>query len=193
QTPMTLEDVQAYAVGEWASISMELRPTEDRAGTGQIQPTHLKRRFSYLSKDAFVGVITQYADIAGEVPLVEFEFKGSLVWGNQHPIVEGAWTIDYVLDEGFAITALNSDFAAVLNQTLPESTTPFEVGVQQDFLRQSFPLFNIVAGEVVSDHDLIYFSHGLLFMGAKHVDGTPFDTPERRPDAGLQVPLARVQ
>ncbi|MEM6428139.1 MAG: hypothetical protein AAF708_02785, partial [Deinococcota bacterium] len=105
QTPMTLEDVQAYAVGEWASISMELRPTEDRAGSGQIQPTHLKRHFSYLSKDEFVGVITQYADIAGEVPLVEFEFKGSLVWGNQHPIVEGAWTIDYVLDEGFAITA----------------------------------------------------------------------------------------
>lgn len=32
-------------------------------------------------------------------------------------------------------------------------------------------------------------SSGMLVMGAKHVDGTPFGTPERRPHQ-LQIPPA---
>lgn len=32
---------------------------------------------------------------------------------------------------------------------------------------------------------------GMLFMGAKHVDGTPFDKPEQRPHP-LQIPRIRV-
>ena len=52
-------------------------------------------------------------------------------------------------------------------------------------------MFNIVDGQIVSDYDLIYFKNGMLFMGAKHVDGTPFDKPENRPHQ-LQIPLERV-
>jgi hypothetical protein len=52
-------------------------------------------------------------------------------------------------------------------------------------------MFNIKEGQIAADYDLIYFKNGLLFMGAKHVDGTPFDQPERRPHQ-LQVPLQKV-
>ena len=80
----------------------------------------------------------------------------------------------------------------MLNASLPEGMIPFEENVQQDILKRAFPMFHIAEGQIVGDYDLIYFKHGLLFMGAKHVDGTPFDQPERRPFQ-LQIPLERIQ
>ena len=190
QDPKSLEEVQAYAVGEWESLSVELRPTEDRTGSGVIQPTYLKRHFNYLSKDKFIGTITLFGDNYGQLPLMEFEFKGELEWGEAHPIATGAWKIDYVLNEGFGVTPLNPQAAQMLNQALPEGMTPFENGVKKDILGKAFPMFHIAEGQIVSDYDLIYFKNGLLFMGAKHVDGTPFDKVENRPHQ-LQIPLIR--
>lgn len=191
QQPKTLKEVQNYALGEWASLSVELRPNEDRTGTGTVTPNYLKRHFTYLDNENFIGVITLYGDNYGQMPLMEFEFKGSLKWGDAHPIAEGAWNIDYVLDAGFGVTPLHENTAAMLNQGVGDGMLPFEVGQQQDILKKPFPLFNLHAGQIAVDYDLIYFNHGLLFMGAKHVDGTPFDQPERRPHQ-LQIPLARI-
>lgn len=190
QDPKTLEEVQQYALGQWESLSVELRPTEDRTGSGVIEPTYLKRHFHYLSTDQFIGTITLFGDNYGQLPLMEFEFKGALKWGGPHPIAAGAWNIDYILNEGFAVTPLHPQSTQLLNQGLPEGMAPFEDGVKKDILQQSFPMFHIVEGQIVSDYDLIYFKNGLLFMGAKHVDGTPFDQPENRPHQ-LQIPLIR--
>ena len=189
--PTTLDEVKQYAVGQWHSISTELRPTEDRTGAGTVDSTYLTRRFAYEADDTFVGTITMYADNYGAMPLLEFEFAGRLVWGPPHPIADGAFEIDYVLDAGFGVTPLNDGAAAMLNQGLPEGMSPFASGEKKDILGKAFPMFNIVAGQIVTDYDLIYFTHGMLFMGAKHVDGTPFDKPDRRPHQ-LQIPLARV-
>lgn len=191
QQPKTLSEVQSYAVGTWESLSVELRPNEDRTGTGKVTPNYLKRRFTYSNSEKFVGVITLFVDDYGQLPLMEFEFKGGLRWGSAHPIAAGAWEIDYVLDEGFGVTPLHPDAAVMLNQVPVDGLPAFEAGVKQDILQKAFPMFNIAAGQIVADYDLIYFSHGMLFMGAKHVDGTPFDRPERRPHQ-LQIPLARV-
>lgn len=192
EMPKSLEAVKAYALGEWKSLSVELRPTEDRTGSGKITPTYLRRNFKYLPNDKFIGTITLFADNYGQLPLMEFEFKGNLKWGETHPIADGAWKIDYVLDEGFGVTPLNEQAAAMLNQALPDGMTPFENKVKKDILQQAFPMFNIEKGQIVSDYDLIYFKHGLLFMGAKHVDGTPFDKADRRPHQ-LQIPLERIK
>lgn len=62
----------------------------------------------YLSPEQFIGVITLFADDYGQLRLMEFAFKGSLRWGGQHPIAEGAWCIDYVLDAGFGVTPCTS-------------------------------------------------------------------------------------
>ncbi len=189
--PITLEEVKAYAQGEWKSISVELRPTEDRTGSGKIEPTILKRHFNYLEGDKFVGTITLFGDNYGQFPLMEFEFKGKLKWGEEHPIAKGAWKIDYVLNEGFAVTPLHEQAAQMLNAGLPEGMTPFALNEKKDILGKAFPMFEIVEGQIVSDYDLIYFKNGLLFMGAKHVDGTPFDKAENRPHQ-LQIPLEKV-
>lgn len=190
QDPKSLNDVKNYALGNWKSLSVELRPTEDRTGSGNILPTYLKRKFTYLPGDKFIGTITLFGDNYGQIPLMEFEFKGDLVWGEEHPIADGAWKIDYVLNEGFGVTPLQEQTAMMLNQSLPEGMTPFEANTKKDILGKAFPMFNIVEEQIVSDYDLIYFKHGLLFMGAKHVDGTPFEKPEHRPHQ-LQIPLER--
>ena len=191
EQPMTLSEVQKYALGEWESISVELRPTEDRTGSGKINPTFLRRNFKFIKGNKFVGTITLFADNYGKIPLMEFEFKGSLNWGEKHPVADGAWKIDYVLNEGFGVTPLNDQATAMLNQALPPGMSAFQSNTQKDILQKAFPMFNIVDGQTVSDYDLIYFRNGMLFMGAKHVDGTPFDKPENRPHQ-LQVPLVKV-
>ena len=191
ETPESLEDVRNYVLGEWESISVELRPTEDRTGSGKINPTYLRRSFKFIEADKFIGTITLFGDNYGQIPLMEFEFKGRLKWGDEHPIAQGAWKIDYILDEGFGVTPLNDQAAAMLNQALPPNMSPFEANEQQDILKKAFPMFNIEEGQIVSDYDLIYFRNGMLFMGAKHVDGTPFDKPENRPHQ-LQIPLIKV-
>ena len=164
QQPTTLEEVQNYAIGEWESISVELRPTEDRTGSGEIQPTYLKRHFHYLSKDKFIGTITLFGDNYGQLPLMEFEFKGDVKWGEAHPIANGAWKIDYVRKEGFGVTPLHEQAAQMLNAALPAGMTPFEVNQKKDILGKAFPMFNIVEGQIVSDYDLIYFKNAICHI-----------------------------
>lgn len=189
--PKTLNEVKAYAKGEWESLSVELRPTEDRAGTGKINPTFVKRYFNYEAGNKFIGKIKIFGDQYGKLPLMEFEFKGKTKWGAEHPIAKGAWKVDYILDEGFSVTPLHPNAAKMLNAGLPKGMSKFEVGVKKDILGKAFPMFNIKQNEIVKDYDLIYFDHGMLFMGAKHVDGTPFDKPQNRPHQ-LQVPLRKI-
>lgn len=189
--PRTLDEVKATAIGTWTSLSVELRPAEDRSGGGAVEPTRLRRDFVYNADDTFTGTITMYVDDYGQAPLMAFEFKGHLRWGGPHPIADGAWGIDYVLDLGFGVTPLHDDAAMMLNADLPDGMTPFAAGVKQDILGKAFPMFHLAEGQIVTDYDLIWFHGDLLFMGAKHVDGTPFDLPERRPHQ-LQIPMRRV-
>ncbi|AFY39194.1 hypothetical protein Lepto7376_2944 [[Leptolyngbya] sp. PCC 7376] len=189
--PQSLEEVKKYVIGTWKSLTTELRPTEDRTGAGTVSPTYLTREFTYHDEGTFTGMITMYADNYGEFPLMAFEFQGSLEWGDRHPIAEGAWNIGYILSKGFAVTPLHPRAADMLNHGRPGTIEPFVADQKNDILQKEFPLFNIVEGQIVTDYDLLYFKHGLLFMGAKHVDGTPFDEPERRPHQ-LQIPLQRA-
>ena len=189
--PRSLDELKNAIVGRWESISVELRPTEDRTGAGKIDPTYLRRIFTYGTYDTFTGTIMMYGDNYGQLPLFEFEFHGHLNWRGPHPIADGAFEVDYVLDRAFRVTPQNPQAAAMLNAIPAEGVDPFEAGVTQDILKKPFPLFNIAAGQVVSDYDLLYLKDGMLFFGAKHVDGTPFDLPERRPHQ-LQVPLVRA-
>jgi len=192
QKGMSLEDVKKWAVrgGDWISIATELRPFEDRTGTGKIAAFYVSRSFRYSEGDKFEGTITSYADPYGKMPLVKFVFKGHTVWGKPHPIAEGAYEIDYILDEAFEVTPLHQMFADQLNQAPAKGLRKWEPNVSQDIKGKEFPLFGIKEGQTVGDYDLIYFRDGMLFMGAKHVDGRGFDKPEHRP-TNLQIPLVR--
>ncbi|HMY67847.1 MAG TPA: hypothetical protein PK453_18210 [Leptospiraceae bacterium] len=188
QTP---EEIRNFIKdSEWTSIAVELRPQEDRTGSGKIQPFYVSRTFKFTDKDKFTGTIRSFGDPYGKLPLVQFEFKGRVEWQGEHPVAKGAQKIDYVLDEGFIVTPLHQNFADALNSVPAKGLKKFELNVPQDILKKEFPLFSIKEGQIVKDYDLIYIYEGMLFMGAKHVDGTPFDKPENRPHL-LQIPLVR--
>lgn len=191
QTMKNADEIKEFIKGgKWESLTVELRPAEDRTGTGKVISFLITRCFEYFENNKFSGTITSFADNYGKIPLVRFVFKGHVVWQGEHPVAEGAQKIDYILDEGFLVTPLNQDFAAMLNSVPVPELNKWELNVTQDILGKPFPLFNIKKGEIAKDHDLIYIYNGMLFMGAKHVDGTPFDKPENRPHQ-LQVPLVR--
>lgn len=191
QQMTTVSEIKQFIQGgEWTSLSVELRPFEDRLGTGKIQPFYVKRLFKYLPNDQFEGTIISYADPFGQMPLVQFTFKGHTIWGKAHPIVQGAFEIDYILDLAFEVTPLNPMFADQLNMAPVNGLNKWEVQVMQDIKGKEFPLFGIKQGETVGDYDLIYIHNNMLFMGSKHVDGRGFDKPENRP-TNLQVPLER--
>lgn len=189
--PRTLPELQDAIIGDWTSISVELRPTEDRTDSGVVTPTFLRRHFTYRPDGTFTGIIRMFADDYGALPMMEFEFSGHLVWHDPHPIAEGAFSVDYVLDVDFAVTPLAEPAVEMLNSGLVDGMAPFEFGVRTSIFGKAFPMFNIAEGQIVGDYDLLYLRDGMLFMGAKHVDGTPFDRPERRPHQ-LQIPLVRA-
>ena len=189
--PRTLDDLKSAILGTWTSLAVELRPTEDRLGAGKVTPTYLRRRFTYNPDSTFVGVITMFAYDYGQIPLLEFTFAGDMVWHGPHPIADGAFAVDYILNTEFAVTPLNPMSADMLNSEPVPGLAPFEAGTKASILGKAFPMFGIAEGQTVGDYDLLYLHAGLLFMGAKHVDGTPFDRPENRPHQ-LQIPLQRA-
>ena len=190
----TVDAIKSIIVGgTWKTIatSTELRPTEDRTGTGVINPTYLTREFEYYSGDKFKGVITQFADPARQFPLVKFVFEGTTTWEGTDQYISGAQKITYKLYKSFKLTPLNQKFADQLNSVPTPGINTWQVNVEQDLTGKAFPLFGINAGDIILDHDLIYIYDNGLYMGAKHVNGTSFALPQNRPTGLLQIPLIK--
>lgn len=189
---MNINEIQQeLARGEWISIAPEIRPGTVKTAAGEIKPLYCSRRFVYSGTDRFQLDFINYADPYGQVPLAEMQIGGHVKYGAPHPIVPGAYEADYVADEVFSITLLNSAFVSALNAIpRPEDIQPWELNVPQDVLSKSVPAFGLKAGEYFIEYDLIYIRDNLLFNGSRNVDGRPFDKPENRP-TNLQVPLIR--
>jgi hypothetical protein len=78
----------------------------------------------------------------------------------------------------------------VLNQIAAQGYAKWEVGQTQSVFGKGFAPFGLVAGRNFMEYDLVFLSHGLLFWGARNVDGRGFDSEQNRP-TNLQIPLAR--
>lgn len=196
----SLETLKQRVVGHWVSMSCELRPQQDPKDPSRApSASYLKRDFKYDASGGFEAVITVFADPACAMPAVTYEFAGEIVWHGRNPAIEGAWSQDYVLNRRLSLTILAPPMASQLN-TLPEGACgegEFAVGQKRDILGKPCVLLKFVDdSNIVVDHDLLYVrddAPDMLFMGAKHVDGTGFYSPENRPKTGLQQPLLRVQ
>ncbi|MFZ4404630.1 MAG: hypothetical protein ACOYOK_11060 [Pseudobdellovibrionaceae bacterium] len=187
--------VSKHIKGKWVSIACELRPQENRGEGGAVKSFWLKREFTFDGKDGFKGTIRGFADPLCEQPIQDFEFDGHLVWRGPHPVAKEAQSVDYELSKEFAIIPRSQASVDQMN-SLPPGTCgdkKYELNVKQSIFKKPCALFNIKAGELIKDHDLIYLYgyNNLLFMGAKHVDGKGFYTEDLRPKGGLQIPLIK--
>jgi hypothetical protein len=113
-----------------------------------------------------------------------------MLWRGDHPIAAGAQKVDFVADEAYEVTPLLPPFADLLNKVAAQGYAKWEVGQPQSVFGKSFAPFGLTEGKNFMEYELVYLSHGMLFWGARNVDGRGFDTEENRP-TNLQIPLVR--
>ncbi len=187
---MSLQETKTTILGEWVSIAPEIRPSALKNADGTLKPFYLKRVFKALPDDRFELTITNSADPYGKAPLAKIFIRGHMAWRGEHPIALGAQKVDFTADDAYEATPLLQGFADVLNQVAGQGYAKWEVGGTQSVFGKAFVPFGLVAGRHFMEYDLVYLSHGLLFWGARNIDGRGFDTEANRP-TNLQIPLAR--
>jgi hypothetical protein len=187
---MDLEQTKAALLGDWVSIAAELRPSAAKNPDGSLKPFYLHRSFQAGAGDRFTLTIVNYADAGGSVPLARIAIRGHMLWRGPHPIAAGAQKVDFVADEGYEVTPLVQGFADVLNQVAAQGHGRWEVNGTQSVFGKAFVPFGLAQGRNFMEHDLVYLAHGMLFWGARNVDGRGFDTEANRP-THLQIPLVR--
>jgi len=189
---MRIEQLKQDLIGQWISIAPEVRPSAAKSPDGALQPFYLKRDFHYLPDDAFTLAITNFVDPNGKLPLAHIHIEGHVHWQGEHPVAAGAQQVDFVADTAYEVTPLLQGFADVLNQVAAQGYAKWEIGQTQSVFGKSFAPFGLTEGKHFMEYDLVHLAHGLLFWGARHIDGRGFDTEQNRP-TNLQIPLARKQ
>ena len=187
---MTPELTRQAVIGDWTSIATEVRPSAAKNPDGSLKPFYLRRDFKALPGDRFELRITNYADASGQVPLARLAIRGHMAWRGAHAVAPGAQQVDFVADEAYEVTPLLPGFADALNQAAAQGYAKWEVGQTQSIFGKTFAPFGLTAGKNFMEYDLVYINQGMLFWGARHVDGRGFDTEQNRP-ANLQIPMVR--
>lgn len=187
---MTVEQTKQASLGKWVSLSPEIRPSNTKNADGTLKPFYLTRAFTFLPDNTFELIVTNFADPYGKVPLAKLEIKGHTEWKGEHPIATGAQKINYIADESYRVTPLHQGFADVLNQ-YTKGFNAWTVGETQNILGKAFAPFGLAEGQIFKEYDLIYLSQGLMFWGARNIDGRGFDTEENRP-TNLQIPMIKA-
>jgi hypothetical protein len=187
---MNLDQTKQSMVGDWISIAPEIRPSAVKNPDGTLKPLYLQRDFKFLADDRFQLTIVNSADAYGKVPLARIVIKGHMFWRGEHPIAPGAQKVDFVADEAYEVTPLVQGFADLLNKVAATGYAKWEVNRTQSVFGKTFVPFGLVQGRNFMEYDLVYVAHGMLFWGARNVDGRGFDTEENRP-TNLQIPLVR--
>jgi hypothetical protein len=188
---MNIEEIQRALVGRWASVAPEVRPSAAKNPDGTLKPFYLTRAFEYAAGDRFALTIVNAADPNAAVPLARIFIRGHVAWRGPHPIADGAQKVDFVADEAYEVTPLIQGFADVLNQLASAGYAKWEAGATQSVFGKAFVPFGLAEGKNFMEYDLVHLAHGLLFWGARNIDGRGFDTEANRP-TNLQIPLARA-
>ncbi len=186
---MNLDQVKKESSGQWQSITPEVRPSNAKNADGTLKPFYLTREFSLQADNRFHLVVTNNADAYGEVPLAKMSIKGHMEWVGEHPIATGAQKVDFTADEEYTVTPLIQGFADVLNK-YSKGFNEWKVGETQNILKKAFPPFGLAEGQIFKEYDLIYLYNGMMFWGARNIDGRGFNTEENRP-TNLQIPMIR--
>ena len=188
---MTLEETRKALLGEWVSIAPEVRPSATKNPDGSLKPFYLTRNFRYLGDDRFDLTILNTADPYAKLPVARIYLRGHVQWKGDHPIANGAQKVDFVADEAYDVTPLAQAFADVLNRVASQGYATWNVNATQSVFGKNFVPFGLTAGRNFMEHDLVYLSDGMLFWGARNVDGRGFDAEANRP-TNLQIPLRRM-
>jgi hypothetical protein len=186
--PTSVEELKSAIAGTWVSLAPEVRPSKNPDGS--LKPFYLTRSFVYSLDDRFELTVMNYADPFGKAAVAKIEIRGHMFWRGGHPIAPGAQKVDFLADEGYAVTPLVQPFVELLNKVAVDRYAKWEIGQRQDIFGKSFVPFGLVEGQHFKEYDLVYLTHEMMFWGARNVDGRGFDKDENRP-TNLQIPMVR--
>ena len=181
-------DGMPQLTGNWRSMACELRP---QAGPDGVQSWYLKRDITFTGDRIDAHFVT-YADPTCATPLVELKFGGDVSILGPSDVAPGAMEVDLVVNDYLRITPRLDGFAGFLNSA--ESGTcgsEWAVGVEQDIYQTGCSVMGVAAGEPTREFETLLVNAGMLYFGARPVDGMPLNAAEKRPTT-LQMPLARV-
>jgi len=187
---MTLEATKRALVGDWVSLTPEVRPSSAKNPDGTLKPFYLNREFKYLADDRFELTINNWADPYGKVAVARIHLRGHIKWEGEHPIAAGAQKANFVADEAYEVTPMLAGFADVLNKVASVGFAPWQVGQGQSVFGKTFVPFGLAQGRDFMEYDLVYLQGDYLFWGARNIDGRGFDTEQNRP-TNLQIPMRR--
>ena len=187
---MTLEDTRRALVGEWVSLTPEVRPSASKNPDGTLKPFYLSREFKYLGDDRFELTINNWADPYGKVAVARIYLRGHIKWVGEHPIASGAQKANFIADEAYEVTPMVAGFVDVLNKVASAGFAPWQVGKGQSVFGKTFAPFGLVEGRNFMEYDLVHLQGDYLFWGARNIDGRGFDTEQNRP-TNLQIPMRR--
>ena len=187
---MSLDETKRALVGEWVSLTPEVRPSATKNADGTLKPFYLSREFKYLGDDRFELTINNSADPYGKVPVARIYLRGHIKWPGEHPIAAGAQKADFIADEAYEVTPLIPGFVDILNKVASAGFAPWQLGQKQSVFGKSFVPFGLVEGRNFMEYDLIYLQGDYLFWGARNIDGRGFDSEQNRP-TNLQIPMRR--
>jgi len=132
---MTAEQVKSFSVGNWKSITVEVRPSNAKNADGSLKPFYLTRNFILSPDDKFELIVTNYADALGKMPLAKMSIKGHIEWRGEHPIAPGAQKVDFSADDEYTVTPLLQGFADILNQ-YTKGFNEWKVGEAQSIVKK---------------------------------------------------------
>lgn len=188
---MNNQNLKIKATGTWQSIAVEIRPGQQKDPDGNLKPFYLTRLFTLRPDDTFDLKIINFADPYGKVPIAEIFISGHLNWQGTHPIADGAHKVDFAADVNYTVTPLLQNFAGLLNQ-ITTGFNEWRINEAQSIFKKDFLPFGLKAGQIFKELDLMYLAEGLLFWGARNVDGRGFGTEEDRP-TNLQIPMRALE
>lgn len=186
---MDADQVKKSSLGNWVSITVEVRPSSAKNADGILKPFYLMRDFSLFSEDRFALMVTNFADPFGKIPLAKMDINGHIEWQGEHAVTAGAQKVNFAADEEYTVTPLWQGFADILNQ-YTKGFNEWKVGDTQTIFKKAFVPFGLQEGQVFKEYDLIYVLDDMMYWGARHIDGRGFDKEENRP-TNLQIPLIR--
>ena len=186
---MTIDQIKKASLGNWESITVEVRPSSIKTADGSLKPFYLVRNFTLLPDDKFELIITNYADPFGKIGLAKMLIKGHIEWRGEHPISPDAQKCDFFAEEEYRVTPLIQGFADLLNK-YTKGFKEWKIGETQSIFKKAFEPFGLSEGQIFKEYDLIYVFNDMMFWGARHVDGRGFDAEENRP-SNLQIPMIK--
>ncbi len=176
-------------VGEWQSLSCEVRPVPAQSGVG-VEPTFLRREIT-IENGQLAAKFRFFGDADCTFPVWDVAFSGDInIVGDMNMVADGAVQANLINDRA-SVTPQADFFVDLLNSGQACGANTWEAGIEQAVLPIGCDVLGFAPNSLLTEFETLLAKDGLLYFGARPVDGSSLSSPDDRPTT-LQLPLSQV-